>query len=686
MPDFVLSAKITARDTVKTTFDKAEKAVDKFGKTTRKSFDKASRSQKNFTTDFLRGLDRIERRSIGAGGIIRGTLGADIIRRGFQEATRQVGSFITEAGKVERATTEFQVLLRSMEKGAKLTETLRELSAVTPFQFENLARTTKLLLAMRAATEEDLIPTLRMLGDAAGGSSVKLERIAFAFGEVKANSKASFQEIRQFTNAGVPMLATLADMWGKNMQQARKMVRMGKATGPAVAKAFKIMTSEGGIFFRGMERTSKDFEGRMSTLIDNIKIAKATIGEQLLPTVKEYVDIAIDAAKATAEWAGLNKKIIKTKFLEWIDRTTKIAKDFWPALKLTGKFLWVVFGVVEKLSPILPVLAAGWLANKIALKAVIALEAAKDIILIAKAVRAAGIAQGFWNLMIIANPIGLMVTAVIIGLTLITAGIFLLVKNWDFVTKKITGFFDIIFTAAVKLGAGLLRILIWPLTGLIKAIGFFGQKVGKALGIETMEKEFGALSKIMDDLIFKLEKTAGLRKTKGEKPIVISKGFIDINKLGFAGVPAVTAPGAPAAVEPGLIQFKKLGIEPGTFDFSKIPKISKADREESLSQIDRLLSLQKTALDFAPLLFDKFIRTGKFDEGEREERSKPFGTTAEMPFPLPPETIESFNFETIRHLVQLDVNAPEGSKVSVRQTGTSGGGAPPVEINTLGAN
>ncbi len=683
MPDFVLSAKITARDTVATTFSKAEKSVNKFGKTTRKSFDKASRSQKNFTNDFLRGLEKIERRSIGAGGIIRGTLGADIIRRGFQEATRQVGSFITEAGKVERATTEFQVLLRSMEKGAKLTETLRELSAVTPFQFENLARTTKLLLAMRAATEAELIPTLRMLGDAAGGSSIKLERIAFAFGEVKANSKASFQEIRQFTNAGVPMLATLADMWGKNMQQARKMVRMGKATGPAVAKAFKIMTSEGGIFFRGMERTSKDFEGRMSTLIDNIKIAKATIGEQLLPTVKEYVDLAIDVAKRTAKWAVANKDIIKTKFLEWIDRTTKIAKDFWPALKLTGKFLGVVFGVIEKLSPILPVLAGGWLANKVALKAVIALDAVKGIILIAKAVRTVGIAQAFWNLMMLANPIGLMVTAVIIGLTLISVGIFLLVKNWDFVLDSISKSSNFVFTKLKHLFFSFLLDAVDPLIQGIRLLSIGMIEFGKFFGLQKVEKEFTSLLKIMDNLELKMKKAAGqVEETKA----VMSKGFIDINKLGFAGVPAVKLPGAPAAAEPGLIQFKKLGIEPGTFDFSKVPKISKTDRAESLSQIDRLLSLQKTALDFAPILFDKFIKTGKFDEDAREERSRPFTTTAETPFPLPPETVESFNFETIRHLVQLDVTAPEGSKVNVRQTGTPGAGAPPVEVNALGAN
>lgn len=672
MPDFVLSAKITARDTVKTTFDKAEKAVDKFGKTTRKSFDKASRSQKNFTTDFLRGLDRIERRSIGAGGIIRGTLGADIIRRGFQEATRQVGSFITEAGKVERATTEFQVLLRSMEKGAKLTETLRELSAVTPFQFENLARTTKLLLAMRAATEEDLIPTLRMLGDAAGGSSVKLERIAFAFGEVKANSKASFQEIRQFTNAGVPMLATLADMWGKNMQQARKMVRMGKATGPAVAKAFKIMTSEGGIFYRGMERTSKDFEGRMSTLTDNIKIAKATIGEQLLPTVKEYVIATTDIARSSSKWVTANKDLINTEFIFWLDTSKRILTDLKPVaegfLDIIKDYPGQLKGaipIIERFAKILKTLSKGFVANRVIL-------------------------------------------------ALMTGQTGLLIKDWVKLSGGINEATKLIGETGTKVFFKTFQRLTF-LDRQYAKLGFTGiAKIGEFIGADkTVTKEFSSLAKVMDDLDLKLRKAAG--ETIKSK-IKIAKGFAEINKLKFTGIEPVQI--EKKIKEPGLIEFKKLGIEPGTFDFSKISGFSKTEQIQSSAQIDRLLSLQKTAPDFTPILFDKFIRFEKSKTGNAEERIRalpkeihsldvlldkfvnlkkftpiPDETgqpqsrdTAEMPFPLPPETVESFNFETIRHLVQLDVNAPEGSKVSVRQTGTPGGGAPPVEINTLGAN
>lgn len=693
MPDFTLGIQTSVtKDTVVSSFLKAGKVVNKFGKTADSSFNQANRAQKNFTDDFTRSLDRIERRSRGTGGIIRGVLGADIIRAAFRRAMLEVGSFITEAARIESAVVGFQTLTKSMTLGLKVVNDLRALGPVTPFEFKDLVPITDMILAMGSATANTLIPTLRMLGNTARGSADRLQRIAFAFSEVISNTKATFQEVRQFTNAGVPLLRTVIKMWrrhGESIEdvrlRARKMIRAGKLTSTVMRKAFKIMTSEGGTFYKGMEKASKTFEGRMSTLREEIDITKSTIGTALLPVMKDYVEIAIKNVKAMTQWAKANKDVIKTKFLEWTGKLESIAKDLWPAIKLTAKFMGKVFDVVEFLAPVLPILAAGWLLNKIALKAILALEFARDVWLMVKAVRAVGMAQAFWNLMMLANPIGFVVTAVILGLTLITAGIFLAVKHWDFLSDKALSALNFIMTGAKKFAVGLLRILVWPFQGILRAIGFFGEKIGELLGIEILKKEFGALGDIMDELDLRLKEAAGQLPT----PVRIAENFVQTLQTKFGGVIPVQM--EPQFVGTGVIDFFKLGgnIKTGVADVKPVSE-----------KLDKLLT-QKPGLEsfifnnISKTDFLKQIVTGNFPTLEQErqkaaaraERETPFtlspGTAErETPFTLSPGTIENFSEQKqiIEHLVKIDFpNAPKGAKVSFQP----GAEAPPVQINFL---
>jgi hypothetical protein len=681
MPDFVLGIQTSVtKDTVVSSFLKAEKVVNKFGKTADSSFNQANRAQKKFTGDFTRSLDRIERRSLKTGGIIRGVLGADLIRAGFRRATLEARSFITEAARVESAVVGFQTLTKSMILGAKVVKDLRALGPVTPFEFKDLAPITEMMLAMGSVTAQTLIPTLRMLGDTARGSADKLQRIAFAFSEVISNTKATFQEVRQFTNAGVPLLREVIKIWrrqGESIEEvrlrARKMIRAGKLTATVMRKAFKIMTSEGGTFFRGMERSSKTFEGRMSTMREEIDITRATIGAALLPVVRNYLELAIKTAKTTTIWAKANKDVIKTKFLEWTGKLESIAKDLWPAIKLTAKFMGKVFDAVELLAPILPILAAGWLLNKIALSGLLALEAAKDILIITRAVWAAATAQAAWDaaILVIPGSIALMVTAVIAGLTLITAGIFLAVKHWDFLVEKALGALNFIMIGATKFAFGLLRILVWPFQGILRGIGFFGEKIGELLGIKVLKKEFGALGDIMDELDLRLKEAAGQLPT----PARIAENFVQATRTKFGGIIPVQM--EPQFVGTGAIDFFKLG---GSF------KTGVADTKPVSEKLDKLLT-KKPGLEsfiFNNISKTDFIKqfTGNFPTLEQERQKAAARAEIETPFTLSPGTIENFSEQKqiIEHLVKIDFpNAPKGAKVSFQP----GAEAPPVQINFL---
>jgi hypothetical protein len=75
-------------------------------------------------------------------------------------------------------------------------------------------------------------------------------------------------DIRQFAQMGLPINDVL-----------RKMGVQGAATGKQITEALRIMTAEGGIFYRGMAAGAETLTGKTSTLADTWKEFKATFAE-----------------------------------------------------------------------------------------------------------------------------------------------------------------------------------------------------------------------------------------------------------------------------------------------------------------------------------------------------------------------------------------------------------------------
>jgi hypothetical protein len=635
MSEYLIATEIHARGNVTPTFMRAAKASERFGKTAEKSFDRASRASKSFTRSTVRGMDRIQDKISGFRGVAGGILGADIIREGFRRATTEVGSFVTEAAKVESAEVVFKRFAGGLREGKRLVAELRDIAARTPFEFEGLSNVTKLLLAMGGATRDTVIPTLKMLGDVAGGNQDRFNRIAFAYGEVASNTKASFQEIRQFTNAQVPVFKQLIKQWDVLPATARKMVKEGKATFPEIQKAMKAMTKEGGMFFKGMEDASKTFEGRMSTLRDNIKLTKSAIGGELLPILKEYVVRGIQIAQTVAVWAQNNRQLIKVEFTKWLRTTEQIMKDIWPIAKAVFKTFSSLLPVIRAISPALPILAAGWIANKIALKGLALFEVATALAAIVFGTDAATAAQWRWNASQVANPIGLIITGAIIGLTVLTVGIVLVVKHWDSLVKSMNNGANAVLGFFKRLSFGLFRIFFWPLRAMIKGIALSISKIGGLLGMTNVEREFGGVADQMDILDHKMKIAAG------QFDIIIAKGeeFRNVfqKELSFNIKPieARALRAAPQKVEFGGLR--------GPTELPR-PRVALGGDED-----------------------DPFKRLREFKIGVR--------TPGEEPAAEKPKEGGLFR-------IKLDIfGAPEGSKVAA-----DGAAAPFIDINLLGAN
>ena len=219
--------------------------------------------------------------------------------------------FVDAAAQVEQTQIAFTTMLGSAEKAKQFYADLVNFARTTPFELSGLSTAAKQLLAYGFAQEE-VLPNLRALGDIASGVGMdKLPNLILAFGQVKAATRLTGMELRQFTEAGVPLLDELSKMMNKPASAIMEMVSAGEIGFPAVQQALMNLTSEGGRFANLMDKQSKSFSGMMSNLKDQIAIFLSEGGKPLLDVGKQVIGMVADIVGRMNEWAQKHPELIK---------------------------------------------------------------------------------------------------------------------------------------------------------------------------------------------------------------------------------------------------------------------------------------------------------------------------------------------------------------------------------------
>jgi len=179
--------------------------------------------------------------------------------------------FVTSIAKVrgefQQLEVAFETMLDSKDKADKLMAQVVDFAAKTPFELKDVGSGAKSLLAFGVAAE-DLMPTLKSLGDVAAGLSVPIDRLILNFGQIKTQGQLTGRELRDFAVAGVPLVATLSQTLNKSEKDIQDMVSAGKIGFKEVQDAFTAMSSEGGRFANLMEKQSKTITGMQANLRD----------------------------------------------------------------------------------------------------------------------------------------------------------------------------------------------------------------------------------------------------------------------------------------------------------------------------------------------------------------------------------------------------------------------------------
>jgi tape measure domain-containing protein len=313
-----------------------------------------------------------------AGNVLTGLASAKGILDGIVDTLKKP---ITLAADMESMNAEFAVMLGSGAKAKALLGDLRQFANVTPFGTAGLASNAKTLLAFGVASDQ-VVPTLKMLGDIAGTSQEKLDSLTLAFSQATSAGKLQGQDLLQLINAGFNPLQEMARTTGRSMVDLREDMEKGNITADMMAAAFRSATSAGGRFFGNTSAQSRVFAGLASTLGDAwdefLRRFGAPVASALKPVLIEATDLlgrlapiagsigenlagGLTAAFAVIKGGDLGKVIGLSLTIAFKEAVNNYVAAFTAGTTSFGPLLQKVLGIgIGFLGKALPALGAGF--------------------------------------------------------------------------------------------------------------------------------------------------------------------------------------------------------------------------------------------------------------------------------------------------------------------------------------
>jgi hypothetical protein len=202
-------------------------------------------------------------------------------------------------GEFQKTKIALGSILNDTAKANELFQQLKSLAVVSPYQFKDLTSFTKQLSAFSFPTDE-LYDMTKRLADVSAGLGVDMGRIILAVGQVRSASYLRGQELRQFTEAGVPLLDELAkkftELRGEVVDTGQVFDKISKREVPyeMVRDIMYDLTNEGGKFYKMQEELAGTLAGKISNLTDAYNIMQDEIGKM---GMGNFMGGAVDATK-----------------------------------------------------------------------------------------------------------------------------------------------------------------------------------------------------------------------------------------------------------------------------------------------------------------------------------------------------------------------------------------------------
>ena len=239
--------------------------------------------------------------------VAAGQLIADFAKKAASSLKSVVKSGLDYNAQMESYLTNFKVMLGDEQLAAEKLEEIRRMAASTPFSLSDLTEGTQTLLQFGVAAD-DTTGVLKRLGDISLGNADKLQTLVRAYGKMSSAQKVTLENVNMMIDAGFNPLNQICDATGESMSALYKRISDGKVSFSELEAAVAAATSEGGQFYNGMLEASQTFNGRLSTLKDNVAALTgeltsglfSALGDILVKANELVVSITEDDSKMAA--------------------------------------------------------------------------------------------------------------------------------------------------------------------------------------------------------------------------------------------------------------------------------------------------------------------------------------------------------------------------------------------------
>ncbi|MBS4062467.1 MAG: hypothetical protein KG029_18875 [Bacteroidetes bacterium] len=227
----------------------------------------------------------------------------------------QLSSFVTQVadvrGEFQQLEISFETMLKNKALSDKLMAEVVQFATTTPFDLKGVASGAKQLLAYGTAAD-DIITTMRQLGDVAAGLSIPFNDLVYLYGTSATQGKLMTKDLMQFAGRGIPIIDELSKILKVSKAEVMDLATKGEIHFGLLQEVIANLTNETGMFGNMMEKQSKSIAGLRSNLGDAWDNMLNDIGRANQETIEGTVRTAISVVENYQKVADILKVIIAT--------------------------------------------------------------------------------------------------------------------------------------------------------------------------------------------------------------------------------------------------------------------------------------------------------------------------------------------------------------------------------------
>jgi tape measure domain-containing protein len=230
-------------------------------------------------------------------GKAAGAAAAAVAAYKVSAALKEIAVQSVEANKrVERAEITFEHFSGSAEMASNMLDRLRQMSAESGVSFSALSEGTSRFMAQRFEGD-DAIKTMRQIAEVTGGIPERMDRLSYAFAQVRSKGQLYAEELQQLNEAGFSPLKEIAEVLGVEMGQVRKEIEKGNVTWDVFAKAIDKTTESGGRFNGFLDKFKGTSLGSANESAAAWEDAYSRVGKALEPISTQWAKFSTMIAK-----------------------------------------------------------------------------------------------------------------------------------------------------------------------------------------------------------------------------------------------------------------------------------------------------------------------------------------------------------------------------------------------------